>query len=122
MRSLRLGNFAGNNDLIVAQAALEGELGRFERGKHHALVDDFFGVEPEVAVGVFLHLAHHQLLIERAAVDADAHRLAVVDGDFADGGELFVAPLAAPTLPGLMRYLSSARAQSGYFVSSTWPL
>ena len=28
----------------------------------------------------------------------------------------------APTLPGLMRYLSSAAAQSGYFVSSTWPL
>ena len=27
-----------------------------------------------------------------------------------------------PTLPGLMRYLSSARAQSGNFVSSRWPL
>ena len=30
------------------------------------------------------------------------------------------APL--PTLPGLMRYLSSAVAQSGNFVSRTWPL
>ena len=27
-----------------------------------------------------------------------------------------------PTLPGLIRYLSSARAQSGKRVSSTWPL
>ena len=27
-----------------------------------------------------------------------------------------------PTLPGLMRYLSSAFAQSGNFVSRTWPL
>ena len=27
-----------------------------------------------------------------------------------------------PTLPGLMRYLASARAQSGYLVSSRWPL
>ncbi len=30
--------------------------------------------------------------------------------------------LPVPTLPGLMRYLSSARAQSGYLVSSRWPL
>ena len=30
--------------------------------------------------------------------------------------------LPVPTLPGLMRYLSSARAQSGNFVSSRWPL
>jgi hypothetical protein len=28
----------------------------------------------------------------------------------------------APTLPGLIRYFASARAQSGYFVSSRWPL
>ena len=28
----------------------------------------------------------------------------------------------APTLPGLMRYLSSARAVSGYLASSWWPL
>ena len=27
-----------------------------------------------------------------------------------------------PTLPGLMRYLASARAQAGYLVRSTWPL
>ena len=27
-----------------------------------------------------------------------------------------------PTLPGLMRYFASARAQAGYFVSSRWPL
>ena len=35
-----------------------------------------------------------QLLIQRAAVDADAHRLAVVAGDLADRRELFVAALA----------------------------
>ena len=33
-------------------------------------------------------------MIERAAVDADADGLAVVDRDLADGGELFVAALA----------------------------
>ena len=35
-----------------------------------------------------------ELLVERAAVDADAHRLAVVARDLADGGELLVAPAA----------------------------
>ena len=95
------GNFAGNDDLIFAQAAFEREFGRFERGEHHALVDDFFGRLAEVAVGVFLHLAHDQLLIERAAVDADAHGLAVVARDLADGGELLVAALAVADVAGI---------------------
>ena len=51
-------------------------------------------VLPASAVGVLLHLRHHQLLVEGAAVDADAHRLAVVDRDLADRGELLVAPFA----------------------------
>ena len=51
-------------------------------------------VLPEVLVGVLLHLAHHEFLIQRAAVDADAHGLAVVARHFADGGELFVAALS----------------------------
>jgi hypothetical protein len=96
---LRLGNLARNNDLVAAQSALERQPGRFDRGKHHAIVDDLFGVEAQVAVGVFLHLAHDQLLIERAAIDADAHGLAVVDRDFADRRELFVAARARAHVP-----------------------
>ena len=94
-------NFAGNDDLILAQAAFERQFGGFERGEHHALVDDFFGSFAEVLVGVFLHLAHDQLLIERAAIHADAHGLAVVARDFADGGELLVAPLAVADVAGI---------------------
>ncbi len=91
---VRAGNFARNNDLIFAQAAFERELGGFEGGKDHALVDDFFGSFAEVLVGVFLHLAHHEFLIQRAAVHADAHGLVVIARDFADGGKLLVAALA----------------------------
>ena len=58
-------------------------------------------VRPRFAVGVLLHLAHDQLLIERAAVDADAHGLAVVAGDRADGGELLVAALAGADVAGI---------------------
>ncbi len=97
----RTRNFAGNDDLIFAQAAGEREFGGLQRGNDHALVDDFLGSEAEVAVSILLHFLHDELLIERAAVDADAHGLAIVDGDFADGGELFVATRAFADIAGI---------------------
>jgi hypothetical protein len=55
----------------------------------------------EVAIGVLLHLGEHQLLVERAAVDADAHRRSMVDRDLADRGELLVAPRAGAHVSGI---------------------
>ncbi len=97
----RARNFAGDDDLVLAQAALEREFGGFQRGEHHALVDDFLGSFAEVAVGILLHLAHDEFLIERAAIHADANRFAIVARDFADGGELFVAALAVAHIAGI---------------------
>ena len=57
--------------------------------------------------------ARQQLLIERAPIGADAHRLAILQRHLDDGGELRVLLSLKPTLPGLMRYLSSACAQAG---------
>ena len=119
---LRLRNFAGNDDLVVAQAALERQFGRFDRGLHHAVVDDLFGVEAEVAVGVLLHLAHHQLLIERAAIDADAHRLAVVHGDFADRCELLVAPRSRAHVAGIDAVLVQRPRAIGIFRQQDVPV
>ncbi len=87
--------------MIFAQSAFQRERGGFQGGEDHALVDDFFGGFAEVLVGIFLHLAHDQLLIERAAVDADAHGLVVVTRDFADGGELLVAALPGAHVAGI---------------------
>jgi hypothetical protein len=65
------------------------------------------------ALRVLVHQAGEQRLVERAPVDADAHRLVV---------RIAISTMAAnwrsflslkPTLPGLMRYLSSASAQAG---------
>ena len=42
-----------------------------------------------------------ELLVERAAVDADAHRLLVVARDLADRGELLVAPAAGADVAGI---------------------
>ena len=100
-QSVRPRNFAGNNNLVFAQSGFEREFRRLKRRKHHALVDDFFGGFAQVAVGIFLHLAHDQLLIQRAAIHADAHRLVVIARHFADGCELLVAALAMAYVAGV---------------------
>jgi hypothetical protein len=76
-------------------------IGGFDSGEHHALIDDLFGAETEIAVGILLHLAHDQLLIEGAAIDADAHGFCVVTSDSADGGELLVAAFAGTDVAGI---------------------
>ena len=111
----RPGDLAGDDDLIFAQAALQGELGGFHGGEDHALVDDLFGGEAEIAVGILLHLAHDQFLIERAAIDADAHGLAVIAGDSADRGELFVAALAGADVAGIDAVLVESASAVGIF-------
>ena len=76
------------------EAGFERELRRLERRQHHALVDDLLRRLAEARVGVLLHLRDDELLVERAAVHADAHGLAVIDRDPADRRELLVAPRA----------------------------
>src|SRR6185295_15100835 len=92
---------ARDDGLILAQTALDRERRRLERRQHHAFVDDVFGRLAEVAIGVLLHLRDDKLLVERAAVDADPHRLAVVDGDLADRRELLVAAAAGADVAGI---------------------
>ena len=94
-------SLARNNDLIVAQSGFEREFGGLHGRKHHALIDDLFGFQAEIFVGVFLHFGHDQLLIQGAAIDADADGFAVVASDLADGGELFVAALAGADITGI---------------------
>ena len=47
------------------------------------------------ARGVVVHHLREEILIERAPVHADAHRLVVLDGDLDDGAKVLIAPLAA---------------------------
>src|SRR5579859_2078453 len=97
----RTGSLAGNNNLIVAEAGFERELRGLQGGEDHALIDDVFGFFAEIFVGVFLHFGHDELLIQRAAVDADADRLSIVHSDFADSRKLFVATLACADVAGI---------------------
>ncbi len=52
----------------------------------------------EIAVGILLHLAHDEFLIERAAIDADAHGLAIVTSYAANRGELLIAAFAGANI------------------------
>ena len=92
---------ARDDDLIRPEPGLHGEFGRLHRRQHHAFADDVVRLLAEVAVGVLLHLRHDQLLVEGAAVDADAHGLAVFDGHLADGRELFITALAGADVAGI---------------------
>ena len=79
-------------------------------------------VRPEVAVGVLLHLREHELLIERAAVDADAHRLVPVARHAADGRELFVAPPAGADVAGVDPVLVERSGACRIAGEERWPL
>ena len=119
---LHAADFRAENDLIGAQAALFGELSRIQRAHDHRFHCDFSGVFRFGEARVLVHHSGEQSLIERAPVHADAHRLLILDGHFDHGAEVGVVFRPIPTLPGLMRYLASARAHSGYFLSSWCPL
>ena len=85
----------------MLQSGFKREFRRFQRGNHHAIVDDLFRFFAEIFVRVLLHLAHNQLLIERAAIHADANGLAVVPRDLADSGELLIAALSRAHVAGI---------------------
>src|SRR5438876_3717446 len=83
---------ARNDDLILAEAALDRERRRLDRRQHHAFVDDVLGSPTEIAVGILLHLRDDELLVQRPAVDTNPYRAAVVDRHLADRRKLLVAP------------------------------
>jgi hypothetical protein len=102
-------HLARDDDLVLAQPGLDGQLRRVDGGDHHAFVEDFLRRAAEVPIGVFLHLGDDQLLIERAAVNAYAYGPVVIDRDFADGGELLVAPPASADVAGVDAVLVERR-------------
>src|SRR5882672_9254636 len=81
----RARRLARDDDLIFSKTALDRERRRLDGRQHHALVDDLLGSLSQIAIGVLLHLRDDELLIERSAVDADAHRPGMVGGNLADG-------------------------------------
>ena len=74
-----------------AEAQLLGALGRQQRRLHDGLVHDAARILGRGRGGVLVHQARQQLLVEAAPVDADAHRLGVLQRQLDDGRILPVA-------------------------------
>ncbi len=72
------------------EADLLGALRRHQRRAGQRLAHHGARVERPVGSGVDVHQIGEQLLIERAPIGADPHRLAVLGGKFDDRGELLV--------------------------------
>ena len=97
----------------MGQAGRLRQLGRSNGALDHRLDHDVPGVFRLGQARVRVHQLRQDRLIQRAPVYADPDRLVVLDGDADDLGEVIVVMAPGPTLPGLMRYLASARAAAG---------
>ena len=91
---LHAADLGAEDDLVFAQAVLDGQFSRAQRALHHGFHGHVAGIFRLVKLGVLVHQAGQQRLVERAPVDADAHRLVVLDGDFDHGAEVVVVLLA----------------------------
>ena len=89
------------DDAVLRQADLLGARGRQQRRLHHGLVHDRARAARLVRLGVLVHQLGQQLLVERAPIGADAHRLAVFDRQLDDGRELLVLLVLEADIAGI---------------------
>ena len=84
-------DFGRQDDAIARQADFLGARGGKQRRLHHGFVRDLAGADRRGRRRILVHQSGEELLIERAPIDADAHRLVVFDRHLDDLGELRIA-------------------------------
>ena len=89
------------DDAIFRQPDFLGTFGRRQRRLHHGFAHHRTGIARIGELCVLLHQMREQFLIERAPVGADANRLAILDGEFDDVRELFVALILEADVAGI---------------------
>ena len=112
-RSCTPADLAREHDAVRAAGRAPRPPRRVQGRADHRLAQHRVGAQRLGAAPRSRPSAREQLRVEDAPVDADAHRLAV-----AMAASIMVANCSSgcapcPTLPGLMRYLARASAQSG---------
>ena len=85
----------GEDDAVVAQATLLGQLRRANGALHHGVEHDVAGLARSGLARVGVHHLGEEQLVEAPPVDADAHGLAVLQRHLDDGPEVLVVVLAA---------------------------
>ncbi len=88
-------DLCGQNDAIVREPCVLGELSRTQRALEHGFDIDVARIARARALGVLVHERRKEILVERAPVHPDTDGLVVRDGDLHYRTEVFVASLAA---------------------------
>ena len=88
-------DLGADDDLVVTEAGLLGQLGRAQRRLEHRLDHHVARVARFRETGVLVHELGQHGLVERAPVDPDPDRLVVVDRHLDDRREVLVMALRA---------------------------
>ncbi|MGY4316809.1 hypothetical protein ACVWW1_006136 [Bradyrhizobium sp. JR3.5] len=89
------------DDPVLGHAELLGAGRRQQRRLHHRLAGHRAGIARIGRGRVLVHQLGEQLLVERAPIGADTHRLVVLVGDLDDVGELGVALVLEADIAGI---------------------
>ena len=87
---LDVGDLGRQDDPVAGKACLFGKLGRYQCRLHDGFAHHLLRRQRKALGLVVIHQAGQKLLVERAPVDADTHRLVELDGAFDDFDELLV--------------------------------
>src|SRR5690606_27082493 len=130
---LHAADLAAQDDALGRQAELDRARGRVQRRAHQRLAQHAGGVpgarrSPRAASEGSARVASSSISVAASAWSSEPQLapmraglpLAMANSTSCANCRSFFLP--KPTLPGLMRYLASARAQAGSFASSWWPL
>ena len=91
---LHVRHLGTEHDPVVSEADLFGEQGGADRRLDHGIEHHVARLARDHRRCVRVHQAGEQCLVERSPVDANAHRLVVLQGDVDDGAEVLVVALA----------------------------
>ncbi len=98
---LHAADLGRQHDHVAAQAQLLGALRVLDRRAHQRLAQHCVRLPRLRALRVLVHHLRQQFLIERAPVDADAHRLVMARGDLDHPGEVVFALRTTADVAGI---------------------
>ena len=113
---LHAADLGAEDDFVAAEAVAFGGLRGQEGADDDGVQRDFHGVQRFGQARVFVHHAREQGLIERAPVDADAHRAVVFDGGFDHDAEIVVVLLADVDVAGIDAVFGQGARAVGIFL------
>ena len=110
---LHAAHLGAEDDFVAAEPVAFSGLGGQETAGDDGVHGNFHGVERLRQERIFVHHAREQRTIERAPVDADAHRAIVLNGHFDHGTEVVVVFFADIDVAGINTVLGKRAGAIG---------